>query len=234
MINNANSGGSLVIGFDQAKNILKVAYLLTAIDGEICEKEKAKFRTLMRELFAKRYADDDVMSYLEDVTEGARTLIALRDFYSEEEEIVKAFVAKAATATANIMIDPYVVRCAFAIWISICCADGDYSKIERSAVKRLQHLVNAFGAGSRPEISAFAGTGISLLSSLCAIKSLTRMTANGNSITDKFLVEVEKRVKKIGEIYAKLDAANEGDMKQNYKDMYDFEVEELKEFLAAK
>lgn len=234
MINNTNSGGSLVIGFDQAKNILKVAYLLTAIDGEICEKEKVKFRALMRELFAERYADADVMSYLEDVAEEARKLIALRAFYSVEEEIVKSFVAKAAPAAASIMTDNYVVRCAFAIWISICWADGNYSKIERSAMKELQHLVNTFGAGNKPEISTFVCTGLPLLSSLCAIKSVTRMPVKGNGITDKFLAEVEKRVKKIGEIYAKLDAANEEDVKQNYKDMYDFEVEELKEFLAVK
>ena len=129
------------IDTSMAKEILKVAYLLSAIDGEICDQEKAKFRAFMRMLFGKRYADPDVMGYLEEIAEEARKLIELRSFYANEDEIVKAFMAKAAASVAKIMINDYLARCAFVMWLSICLADADYSDLERSAVKHLQQLL---------------------------------------------------------------------------------------------
>ena len=54
------------------------------------------------------------------------------------------------------------------------------------------------------------------------------------NITDRFLMDVERRVKKIGELHAKMEAVEDADIKQNYRDMYDFEVESLKESLAVK
>jgi hypothetical protein len=234
------------IGFEQAKAILKIAYLLSAMDGTICDREQAQFRELMKLLFGERYADPEVMTFLEGVSEDARKLIALRAFYSGDEEIVKAFAAKAAPLVSGVASSSYVVRSAFAIWIGICCADNDYSKIERLAVKELQGL---FNANSCRELIGLDGivVGMPIVSPTFALasnvsKNVAKMLKAGLAknapriavVTDKFLADVEKRVKKIGEIYAKMEAATGADMKQNYKDMYDFEVANLREYIASR
>ena len=239
MTEDTETNGNPSIGFEQAKAILKVAYLLAATDGEICEREKAQFRELMKHLFEKRYAAIEVMTYLEDVSEEANKLIDLRSFYSKEDEIVQAFVSKASGPLSRIVTDPYVIRCAFAIWISICCADNDYSKIERMAVKEMQRLVNR----KRSHNLSFVLGMPSANPVFDNIVNINRMLSGGLSkgkasksheITDRFLSDVEKRVKKIGELHMKMESATEADMKQNYKDMYDFELETLKEFLEVK
>ena len=227
-----------VIGFEEAKAILKVAYLLAATDGDICEQEQAKFRALMRQLFGDRYASPEVMAYLVEVSEDARKLIALRAFYPDDKEIVKAFSEIASPSAARIIADVRVVRCAFAIWISICCADNDYSRVERAAVKELQQLLNPGNALNM--IKSVTAVGASVLGFSPVVKALVdgyaskKKAANFGVITDRFLVDVEKRVKSIGELYAKMEAATDSDVRQNYKDMYDFEVENLTEFLTSK
>lgn len=249
MVDNTEKTETPVIDFEQAKAILNVAYLLAAMDGVICEQEQSQFRALMKQLFGDRYADAEVMTYLEGVSEEARKLISLRAFYADDEELVKAFLAKASPSVAVAAKDSYVLRCAFAIWIGICCSDNDYSKIERLAVKGVQKLVNpsallkSLKGKKGASIAGAAAVGAVLtgglgLAAALPIAGLAMFAAGGSgvggSITDAFLADVEKRVKKIGEVHAKMESATDAAIKQNYKDMYDFEVENFKEFLAAK
>ena len=250
MTDNTETTKTPEISFDQAKAILSVAYLFAAIDGKICDEEQGQFRAIMKQLFGGRYADAEVMTYLEGVSEEARKLMALRNFYTDDEDLVKAFAAKSATAVATVVNDAYTLRCAFAIWISICCADKDYSRIERSAVKCIQKMVNptSFFKEIKPpksgaKVAGVAATaaamipGVGLLALPIAGALLVANAGQvgiGYNITDAFLADVEKRIRKIGEIHAKMEAADNVDIKQNYKDMYDFEVENFKEFLASK
>ena len=231
------------IEFDKAKAILKVAYLLASVDGVICEEEQKRFIELMKMLFGKRYADVEVMDYLEGVAEDARKLIGLRAFYKSDDEIVRAFCSKAAESVSAIAPDANVLRQAFAIWISICLADNDYSAIEKKAVKGIQSMVNpnvwkklfgpkwyaGFGLAAAGAVAAAA------LPVAAAIAGVGVLTANPNAgITDEFLDEVEKRLLKIGTAYAKLAAAKDAISKENYQDMYDLQVESLKSFLVLK
>lgn len=246
MTDNTETTKTPEISFDQAKSILSVAYLLAAVDGKICDEEQDQFRDIMKQLFGERYADAEVMTYLEGVSEETRKLMALRAFYTEDDDLVKAFTAKSAAAVAAVATDTYTLRCAFAIWISICCADKDYSKIERSAVKSIQKMVNptSFLKGFKLPKTSATVVGVAAAATIAGVGLLAlpvagaRFAANaakiGNSITDAFLADVEKRIKKIGEIHAKMESADNVDIKQNYKDMYDFEVENFKEFLASK
>lgn len=214
-----------------AKEILRVAYLLSAIDGEICDREKAKFMAFMRMLFGERYVDPDVISYLEEMSREAKKLIELRSFYANEEEILKVFMTKSADSVAKIMINDYFARCAFVMWIGICMADTDYSDLERSAVKQLQQLANNIGIGTFATTVSGSGAMFGLFRSSAAA---TRTTKRRDCITDRFLTDVERRLKRIGELHAKMQAATAEDMRQNYKDMYDFEVSELVESQVVK
>lgn len=199
------------IELDQAKAILRVAYLLAALDGNICEKEQAEFRELMKRLFGEQYTDVSVITYLEEILDEAKKLIELRAFYPDESELVGVFVAKVKPLLKEIANDVSVVRRAFAIWICICCADDDYSEIERAAMKQLQML-----ASSNSLFASFGGNGGSTFIS---------------GVSDDFLLDVEKRIKTMRTLYEKSIKADNPYAKQNYKDQYDFEVEELDEFV---
>ena len=153
MADNTKTDDGLAIELEEAKAILKVAYLLTAIDGTICEREQAQFRAIMKRLLGEHYTTPEGMAYLEDVAEEARKLLALRAFYTEAAEdkafltednaFLKVFAAKATPSLATIMQSKLAIRSAFAVWIGICCTDRAYTPIERLAVKMLQKGVNA-------------------------------------------------------------------------------------------
>lgn len=224
------------ISHAQAKAILKVAYLLAAVDGNISSGEKALFRTLMRKLFGDRYLDGDVLSYLEEVAEDARKLVQLRDFYSEEDEIVKAFAGKAATAVSELLCSRYALRSAFAVWISMCCADGDYSAIERKAVSTLLGSINpaAFKKGLvAGGIAAAASIVAGPVVALPIVGFMGLKLAFSRSITPAFLKDVEKRVVRIREYNRRAEESADSAAKANYMGMYEAEIEELVEFLRG-
>lgn len=238
MENYTKIGETADIGFEQSKAILRIAYLLASVDGVICEKEQEQFRVLMRYLFGERYAEVGVMSYLEDVSEEARKLVGLRAFYTKDAELVRAFIAKAVSSLRMIVQDTYVLRCAFAIWINICCADEKYNRIERLAIKGIQQMVNPNALPQKGKVKAGVEAKGASTIDLYDIRlfPLIDLSAiyDGTSITDAFLAEIEKRVKRIDEITVKLDSTENDLSRQNYKDMYDFEISNLKEFLANK
>ncbi len=209
MADDTKTDDGLAIELEQAKAILKVAYLLTAIDGTICEREQAQFRAIMKRLLGEHYTTPEGMAYVEDVAEEARKLLALRAFYTEAAEdkafltedntFLKVFAAKAMPSLAAIMKSELAIRSAFAVWIGICCTDRAYTSIERLAVKMLQKGVNA----------CFP------------------------CISGDFLKELEERILKICELSAKVEAATDDDDRQNYQDLRDFEAESLSAFVEG-
>ena len=209
MADDTKTDDGLAIELEQAKAILKVAYLLTAIDGTICEREQAQFRAIMKRLLGEHYTTPEGVAYVEDVAEEARKLLALRAFYTEAAEdkafltedntFLKVFAAKAMPSLAAIMKSELAIRSAFAVWIGICCTDRAYTSIERLAVKMLQKGVNA----------CFP------------------------CISDDFLKELEERILKICELSAKVEAATDDDDRQNYQDLRDFEAESLRAFVEG-
>lgn len=209
MADDSKTDDGLAIELEQAKAILKVAYLLTAIDGTICEREQAQFRAIMKRLLGEHYMTPEGVAYVEDVAEEARKLLALRAFYTEAAEdkafltedntFLKVFAAKAMPSLAAIMKSELAIRSAFAVWIGICCTDRAYTSIERVAVKMLQKGVNA----------CFP------------------------CISDDFLKELEERILKICELSAKVEAATDDDDRQNYQDLRDFEAESLSAFVEG-
>lgn len=209
MADDTKTDDGLAIELEQAKAILKVAYLLTAIDGTICEREQAQFRAIMKRLLGEHYMTPEGVAYVEDVAEEARKLLALRAFYTEAAEdkafltedntFLKVFAAKAMPSLAAIMKSELAIRSAFAVWIGICCTDRAYTSIERLAVKMLQKGVNA----------CFP------------------------CISDDFLKELEERILKICELSAKVEAATDDDDRQNYQELRDFEAESLSAFVEG-
>lgn len=255
MADNTKTDDGLAIELEEAKAILKVAYLLTAIDGTICEREQAQFRAIMKRLLGEHYTTPEGMAYLEDVAEEARKLLALRAFYTEAAEdkafltednaFLKVFAAKATPSLATIMQSKLAIRSAFAVWIGICCTDRAYTPIERLAVKMLQKGVNA----CFPCISIIADGPLfnpCYLTLPDWLKMLIRSQISDGPIagraskptastliSDDFLKELEGRILKICELSAKAEAATDDDDRQNYQDLRDFEAESLRAFVEG-
>ena len=236
------------IGFDNAKSILRVAYLLTAVDGQIAESEQKLFRKIAQELFGEKFVSPEAMGFFVECDESARKLMTLRSFYTEDREIITAFLEEARSSVSKLSSDNRVLRHAFAIWIGICCADRDYSDVERLAIQSMQAAANAgaFALASALSLAAFVPVPAAAVALAIpavrkakgaadkAIADVLRSTFNLAKIPDSFLKTVETHIKKIGSIFDKAEKATSAAAKRNYLDMYEFEVETLKDYIDQK
>ena len=122
--------------------ILKVAYLLSAIDGEVAESERATFDRL-----AARCRDIDV-DESKDVIRSAQASV---------EKLLKACKCKKASPLAVFMCEvkkvcdwsafvrnSALVRKAFVMWMAMVMADGVLADVEQRAIRELQAFVNSF------------------------------------------------------------------------------------------
>ena len=122
--------------------ILKVAYLLSAIDGEVAESERATFDRL-----AARCRDVDV-DEAKDVIRSAQASV---------EKLLKAYKGKKASPLAVFMCEvkevcdwsafvrnSTLVRKAFVMWMAMVMADGVFADVEQRAIRELQAFVNSF------------------------------------------------------------------------------------------
>ena len=129
-------------GKDAEFAILKVAYLLSAIDGEVAESEKATFDRL-----AARCRDVDV-DEAKDVIRSAQVSV---------EKLLKAYKCKKASPLAVFMCEvkkvcdwsafvrnSALVRKAFVMWMAMVMADGVLADVEQRAIRELQAFVNSF------------------------------------------------------------------------------------------
>lgn len=129
-------------GKDAEFAILKVAYLLSAIDGEVAESERATFDRL-----AARCRDIDV-DESKDVIRSAQASV---------EKLLKAYKDKKASPLAVFMCEvkkvcdwsafvrnSALVRKAFVMWMAMVMADGVLADVEQRAIRELQAFVNSF------------------------------------------------------------------------------------------
>ena len=134
--------GGRFTGKDAEFAILKVAYLLSAIDGEVAESERATFDRL-----AARCRDIDV-DESKDVIRSAQASV---------EKLLKAYKDKKASPLAVFMCEvkevcdwsafvrnSALVRKAFVMWMAMVMADGVFADVEQRAIRELQAFVNSF------------------------------------------------------------------------------------------
>lgn len=129
-------------GKDAEFAILRVAYLLSAIDGEVAESERATFDRL-----AARCRDVDV--------DEAKDVI--RSAHASVEKLLKAYKGKKASPLDVFMCEvkkmcdwaafvrnSSLVRKAFVMWMAMVMADGVLADVEQRAIRELQSFVNSF------------------------------------------------------------------------------------------
>lgn len=137
--------------------ILKVAYLLAAVDGEVAESERKTFDAL-----AEHCRDVDV-DESKQVIKSARLAVenmlkAYKKSSSQFTGMMRMFGGVAQEDAMRIFMDEvrqvcdwsqFVrdsarVRRAFVMWMAMVMADGVLAKEEEKAIKQLQILVNSY------------------------------------------------------------------------------------------
>lgn len=192
--------------------ILRVAYLLAAADGDVSNDEIATFKQTMSLLEGFEMGSQETTSFIESCIEDGRKLMALRHFYADEE-LVKAFLTKVVSDVRSLCWNKFAVRKAFAVWIAICIADGEYSSFERMLIKRLQN------------VSSWNTSGLAMLCCLKAPAEPEKM------ITDEFLSELEERITSIHEMQEQLSSCEDAVQKQSLLESIDYLVQSLDEYI---
>lgn len=127
--------------------ILKVAYLMTALDGHIDESEQKMFDNLA--VRCREIDVDQAKIVLASVESATKRMLKEyeRSTASRAEERVLAVFEKEVDGVcdwAEFVRDSARVRKAFVMWMAMVTADGEYSKVEKKALESLRRRVNGY------------------------------------------------------------------------------------------
>lgn len=123
--------------------ILKIAFLLTALDGHIDESERAMFAKLAEQ--CKEIDIDQAQKVLRDVEKATKRLLRAKKGRTEKA-FLEVFLkeADAVCDWPSFVRDSRRVRRAFMMWTAMAMSDGDYAEIERKAILLLMKKVNSY------------------------------------------------------------------------------------------
>ena len=118
--------------------ILKVAFMVAALDGEVTDAEYAAFETLAKR--CRGYTPEGCEKALVEAMRSAGYLMLLSRRVRSDEALVNAFIAEAKAALPNGFAYCSVedVRGAFVTWVAMGMSDGDYSARERACIEALR------------------------------------------------------------------------------------------------
>lgn len=117
--------------------VLKVAFMVAALDGEVTEDEYATFDALAKK--CRGYTPEGAAEALDAAMRSAGYLMLLSKRV-KQTELVKAFIAEAKAALPNgfAHFDLADVRNAIVTWIAMGLSDGDYSAREKACIEALR------------------------------------------------------------------------------------------------
>ena len=119
--------------------VLKVAFMVAALDGEVTDAEYRAFDALAKK--CRGYTPKAAEKALDEAMRSAGYLMLLSK-RAKDDDLVKAFVAEAQAALpmgfAYLSIED--VRRAVVTWIAMGMSDGDYSKREKMCIEALRKL----------------------------------------------------------------------------------------------
>ena len=123
--------------------ILKIAFLLTALDGHIDESERAMFAKLAEQ--CKEIDVDQARTVLHDVEKATKRLLRAKKGRTDKA-FLEIFLkeADAVCDWASFVRDSRHVRRAFMMWTAMAMSDGDYAEIERKAILLMMQKVNSY------------------------------------------------------------------------------------------
>ena len=119
--------------------VLKVAFMVAALDGEVTDAEYKAFDALAKK--CRGYSPKTAAKALDEAMRSAGYLMLLSR-RATDPELVRAFVAEAQAALpmgfAYLSIED--VRRAVITWIAMGMSDGDYSAREKKCIEALRKV----------------------------------------------------------------------------------------------
>ena len=119
--------------------VLKVAFMVAALDGEVTEAEYKAFDALAKK--CRGYTEKAAATALDEAMRSAGYLMRYAR-RAKDADLVKAFVAEAQASLpmgfAYFSIED--VRRAIVTWIAMGMSDGDYSSREKKCIEALRQV----------------------------------------------------------------------------------------------
>lgn len=117
--------------------VLKVAFLVAALDGEVSDGEYAAFEAMAKK--CRGYTPENAAAALDEAMRSAGYLMLLSKRV-KRADLVKAFIreAKAALPKGFAYFDLADVRRAVVTWMAMAYSDGEYSDREKACIEALR------------------------------------------------------------------------------------------------
>ena len=119
--------------------VLKVAFMVAALDGEVTDAEFKAFDALAKK--CRGYTPKAAATALDEAMRSAGYLMLLSK-RAKESVLIKAFIAEAQAALPMgfAYFSAEDVRRAIVTWIAMGMSDGDYSSREKACIEALRKL----------------------------------------------------------------------------------------------
>lgn len=121
--------------------ILKIAYAILALDGQIADDELRTFRKVAEGFPGFKAGSKETNDLLTEAFAIGERLLTFRKIYSDDE-LVTALLSLTVDDCSTIKQSRAASKKAFIIWIALALADHNYSPIEKNAVKAFQEIFN--------------------------------------------------------------------------------------------
>lgn len=143
---------------------LKIAYMISALDGNVTKEEKqilqktAKgFYSFMgkgkeKDILFKTLKQEMLKTLKQEMLDAGEKILAIRKKCSGQEELLKAFLNECKENFGWIGRSPVTAKKAFAVWMAIAMANHKYNEIEREAIRRLQRNIHVTHSSESVEI----------------------------------------------------------------------------------
>ena len=195
--------------------ILKIAFLLAALDGKIDETEREMYDRLAEQ--CRDIDVDQAQKVLKEVDAATKRLLDAKNSERKavaggllipfsivpEERSQEMFLDKfmeeadAVCDWPSFVKDSSRVRRAFVMWTAMAMADGDYAAIERKAIERLRAKVNSYELISKELLDGAEGKigEVQKLSGMIGMARDLKKSAAFNDRRDAILSELDAMIR---------------------------------------
>ena len=214
---------------EQDRAMLKIAYLLSTMIGEVGNAEKDAFKALCFRHNGMQPGSREANDFLIDVISESEKMQNLKKFYSEDE-FVCAFITSIEKECKILKTDSMTARKSFAVWIGLCMADGRYTDLEKKMIKALQ---NAFA----PSFNFFMTSPIYCLTPVWYVYKYfaggykTIEKKEDVEISDEFLKELEEDCTMLNNLKMQIDTTVDHKQKSSLQNSFNYIEDSLKELI---
>ena len=170
--------------------ILRIAFLISGLDGKVTDDELKVFRLMARKTCG--FTEQETEETLAAAQATVDGLVRKADA-GDDEALVDAFVDEAQRAMPDGFLDMSLedIRRAVVIWVVMGMGDGDYSGRERMCIEALRRYFAELKAARLRFLAASANE----LSRGCA----SIAAASSGELSDAFVANVVETITRLGD-----------------------------------